>query len=158
MLRILLILPALVLVVSGCAAPEETSTDGARPTQSTPQSGAGGDDAEGDDAPFTVLSAERRDGSCMSADYGEGSCHTLRVKVDNIDGTRDFSTNMFSWSAVSADGQVFSAPDREGADAIAGGHEGEITLKFDVDGDAKLATLRYERTFEDAIAAPIPDY
>ena len=179
----LLVGAGLALALAGCTGAEESSedetagvpptvtdadernaTEGGQDGQGQAESGAapgeaGTRDQDADDAPFRVLSAERRPGSCLFADAGEGSCHTLRVAIDNADGKRDFSNNMFYWSAVSADGQIFSAPGAEGPDAVAAGHTGEVTLEFDVDGDATLASLRYEEMFSgETVTAPIPEY
>ena len=165
MLTLLAIAGATAL--AGCAAPEEAGdSGGSAPTDTTTTpgdtgaggSGGGGGGQQEPAAPFRVVSAERRDGGCLF-EGAQGSCHTVRVAIDNSGSTRDFSTNMFYWSAMTEDGQVFETPETEGADAIAGGRTGELTLEFDVDDpDAKLATLRYEQMFGDTLTAPIPDY
>ena len=115
-------------------------------------------DTGGLDATITVTEAssiDEGDGLCGYGDDEE--CHSFVVSIANS-GSEDFSTNMFYWDAVGDDGGVYSAPSRDGPDAIAGGATASITLHFDVSNGVKLTTLKYAPITGGELEATVPSY
>tara|TARA_B100001245_G_C22810423_1_gene390272 strand:+ start:174 stop:923 length:750 start_codon:yes stop_codon:yes gene_type:complete len=113
--------------------------------------------SEDSGATITVTEASSIDEGEGFCGYGDDEeCHSFVVSIANS-GSEDFSTNMFYWDAVSDDGGVYSTPDVDGPDAIAGGATTSITLHFDVSNGVKLTTLKYQE-WSTTLEASIPSY
>lgn len=105
-----------------------------------------------------VVDAAPDPGQCPLADQNE-SCHKLRVQVVNNNEEEDVSNNLFYWEAVSDEGGVYSAEDREGPDKVAAGSEAEVRLWFTPQRGQKLTTLRYEAVWmSEPVKADVPSY
>jgi hypothetical protein len=103
--------------------------------------------AEDVDAEFTFVSAAASTGPCESGP-GNTTCHTVVLNVKNPEGEDDLRTNATAWKAISGNGWVYSPTVHSGPRALAGGHDANVTLGFEVEDGSRLVEIRFSQRTE----------
>lgn len=149
------LLPVLVLLVAalaGCTGtklPDSGSVGGSQPVAACPTCPAIST------ASASIISME--DGDASNVDGKSDPIYYelgLRVRVDNRQGSKDFSANTGDWSLVNAEGEVNSRVSGSQVKATAG-FQGEGNLSFDLRSGPWIS-FRYKDSDKVVTQVPIP--